>query len=329
MRPTGRGLVVAVIVILSLALSAAFGPRALNAVVAPLVVATLVGVLAVVRVDAPRVSRRPIENGTVGDRRTVEIAIEVDRPVPATVEDAVDDGLTATETVAETTLTGGTESYEVALEDRGVHEVGPLAITVTDVLGLVCRRFEYDLTERVLVRPRPYDLRGAREALGSLVAPTDAEDSREFGYLREYRPGDPRRDVDWKATAKRADGEPVVVEYDRRREQGAVEVAVGSVLDDEDGAARAAASVTRYVLEAGRAVEVTVPSEPPADVDTPLDALATLEAGRLAAEVRERADVVLETDAAGTTVVVDGREVPFDRLRGGRAGDRRGRVGGG
>ena len=326
MRPTRRGLAVAVIVIASLALSAGFGPRALNAVVAPLVVATLVGVLTVVRTDEPRVSRRPIENGTVGERRTVELTIEVDRPVSATVEDAVNDGLTATGNVVETTLTGGTESYEIGLEDRGVREVGPLAITVTDVLGLVCRRFEYDLTERVLVRPRPYDLRGARGELRSLVAVTDAEDRREFGHLREYRPGDSRRDVHWKATAKRADGEPVVVEYDRRGGQGAVEVAVESVRGEEDGTARAAASVTRYVLEAGRPVDVTVPSELPADVDTPLDALATFEAGRLAAEVRERADVVLETDAAGTTVVVDGREIPFDRLRGGRAGERDGGV---
>lgn len=325
MRPTRRGLAVVAIVIVSLLLAAGFGSRALNAVVAPLFVAVLAGVISTARASPPTVTREPIENGTVGERRTVSVSIDVDRPVSATLEDALGDGLAATETAVETTLTGGTYSYEIDLEERGVHEVGPLTVTVTDVLGLVRRRFEDDRTVEVLVRPRPYELDGSREDVQSLVATTETDDRREFAHLREYRPGDSMRDVHWKATAKRADAEPIVTEYDRGPGRGSVDLAVESDRDGEDEAARAAASVATYVRERGRAVTVAVP-EQPTRTERPLDALATLEAGELTTAERERADVLIATDEAGTTVAVDGREIPFDRLRDGRTGDRSGRT---
>jgi hypothetical protein len=65
---TLRGWTVVVAVVVAVALSWGFGPRALNAIVVPLVVVLLAGLVTAVRIDRPRVDRQPVSEGFIGEQ---------------------------------------------------------------------------------------------------------------------------------------------------------------------------------------------------------------------------------------------------------------------
>lgn len=339
MRPslTIRGWTVVAVVLVAVAMSQWFGPRALNAVVVPLGVVLLAGLAAVVRADRPYVDRHPVPDGFIGEHRRVEVAIESGGPIAATVRDTVGEGLSATEgPIAETTLEGDeTVAYDVQLERRGDNRVGPLSIVVQDILGLVERPFEYEEITPALVYPYVRDLgRGSATDLQALTGLADRHDQREFDYLREYRHGDSLRDVHWKSAAKRPGDQLTVVEYADDENGSAVTVAAECLPHGFDGAtdrgstdrvdemAAAAASVVTYLLERGTTVGIALPNEsrPPGAGRTHhrelLRLLALAEPGELPERTRRDADVLVRTEADETTIVVEGREIPFDRLRG-------------
>src|SRR6056297_270385 len=217
MRLTRRGWTVVATAGGAVALSWQFGPRALNAVVVPLVVVLLAGLVTVSRAERPRVTRQPIAEGFVGEHRTVAVTIETDGPLAATVSDAVGEGLSAaTRPVAAITLEGEqTITYDVELAHRGHHRVGPLEIAVSDVVGLVERRFEYADRTSVLTYPRVHELgRGAVDDLQALAGVTERREHETLDHLREYNRGDPLRDVHWKSAAKHPDDDLLVREYD-------------------------------------------------------------------------------------------------------------------
>ncbi|MGQ3411601.1 DUF58 domain-containing protein [Natrinema sp. LN54] len=333
MRLTLRGWTVVVVVCGAVVLSWQSGPRALNAIVVPLVVMLLAGLVTIGRADRPRVTRRPVEEGFIREERPVEVAIETDGATAATVRDTVGDGLSAaTEPLAETTLEGEeTVSYDVRLEARGERRVGPLSITVSDVVGLVERRFAYEATTPVLVYPRVRQLAGGSAAdIQALAGVADRRDHEEFDHLREYRRGDPLRDVHWKSAAKRPDDDLVVTEYADDEEGGAVTIAADCLTDRDDEMASAAATVATYLLEQGATVGITVPggTRPPGSGRDHhrdlLQLLAVAGPGELGERTRGDADVLVRTDDDGTTVVVDRHEIPFDRLCGRESGDERG-----
>lgn len=89
---------------------------------------------------------------------------------------------------------------------------------VEGVFGLAWWNRRFRLTETVEVLPDTLGRRGRREGMadsGQLARPvTGAGD--EFRSLRDYRPGDPLRAVDWKATARR--GRPVVREFEESQQ---------------------------------------------------------------------------------------------------------------
>ncbi|SEW17794.1 DUF58 domain-containing protein [Natrinema salifodinae] len=338
MRLTPRGRAVVAVVAGAVILSWQFGPRSLNAVVVPLAVVLLAGLVAVSRTDRPRVSRRPVPEGFIGEERTVAVDVETDRAVAATVRDTVGNGdgpgdsagnefSPISDPVAETTLDGDeTLSYEVRLEARGRHQVGPLSIAVRDVVGLVERRFEYDETMPILVYPRVRDLgRGNAADIRTLAGVADRHAREEFDHLREYHRGDPMRDVHWKAAAKRPDDDLVVAEYADDEDAGAITVAAECLTTRADETASAAASVVTYLLEQGATVGLVVPdgTVPPGSGRDHhrdlLGLLAVAEPGELDDRTRRDADVLVRTDTTETTVVVDDREIPFERFYSARA----------
>jgi uncharacterized protein (DUF58 family) len=87
----------------------------------------------------------------------------------------------------------------------------------SDALGLSWRRITIAPPERLLVLPRRYPIppqrpHGRRRLQpGGMGLAANIGDSQEFIGLREYRPGDSPRHIDWAAWAR--SGEPVVKEY--------------------------------------------------------------------------------------------------------------------
>ncbi len=337
MRLTIRGWAVVVVVLASVAMAWQYGPRALNAVVTPLLVVLVAGLVVTARADRPEISRPPVDDGFVGDQRTVDLEIETNATVAATVHEPVGDGLSIDGTdadaaddssdagrslVLETILEGDDRfSYEIRLTDRGERQTGPLTITISDVFGLVERRFSDEQRTSVLVYPRVHDLAGAAGTdFQTLVETTNSRARDEFDHLREYRRGDALSDVNWKAAAKRPDGDLVVTEYARDENVGSALIAADCPPGWADELATAVASVTTHLLEGGVNVGLNVPDgdyEPDsgaAHYRELLAQLATLEAGELEERQRQQADVLVQADAGGTRVVVNGRVHPFGQL---------------
>jgi uncharacterized protein (DUF58 family) len=97
---------------------------------------------------------------------------------------------------------------------RGVYELGPAEVGVTDPFGLL--RFVRRFGERteVVVYPEVYDLgdfplRGGNTEIGTRGSHGHRGD--EFASLREYRHGDDRRHIHWKSVART--GELYVKEF--------------------------------------------------------------------------------------------------------------------
>ncbi|AFZ73237.1 DUF58 domain-containing protein [Natronobacterium gregoryi] len=340
MRLTLRGWTALAVVGFSVAMSWQYGPRALNAVVTPLVVVLVAGAVMVIRSDRPTVRRRPVTDGPIGDRRTVTVDVESDRSTSATVRDAVGDGLSVTDAVDDglatsTTLEAGTNAitYELRLEERGAHDVGPVSVAVRDAFGLLERRFAYEETTPIHVYPRPRDLRGSGDShLQSLVESTGGHgtgvdldhDRAEFDRLREYRRGDSLRDVHWKSAAKRPDGELFVAEYATDAGHETVVVAAECSPGYEDDLATAVASLATFFLESGLQVGLRTdadslqPEAGRAHHRNLLRTIAVLESGSISDGDRDEADVLVTADERGTRVASGDWELPFERLVGDR-----------
>jgi uncharacterized protein (DUF58 family) len=110
---------------------------------------------------------------------------------------------------------GGTAiEAPLAFARRGVYELGPAEVGVTDPFGFLrfVRRFE-ERTE-VVVYPEVHDLTGFPLSGGNVeVGARGSRGQRgdEFASLREYRQGDDRRHIHWKSVART--GELYVKEF--------------------------------------------------------------------------------------------------------------------
>lgn len=96
----------------------------------------------------------------------------------------------------------------ITCQQRGEYLVGPTDIETGDPLGLFPHNLHIPARPALLVYPRIARLESAaprsRFPFGTTSArPPVLEDPSWFAGIRDYRPGDPRRWVDWKATARR------------------------------------------------------------------------------------------------------------------------------
>jgi uncharacterized protein (DUF58 family) len=116
-----------------------------------------------------------------------------------------------------------TLSYSVTPRTRGDLSLGPVTVRLEGPLGLCARQFSVPVVQVVKVFPNLSAL--SKDALALARANEDAArrvmrvraEGREFESLREYRAGDDRRNIDWKATARR--GRPMVRVHQPERDQ--------------------------------------------------------------------------------------------------------------
>jgi len=315
MRPTVRGVGVALIAVAAFLSAAAGGARALNAIAAPAVVVLLVGAVQIVRVGTPTVERADPRAGFPGDRREIELTVRGSGV--ARLADSLP-GEAGGSYEIHTTLPG-TVGYELTLTNRGEWTVGPARLVVTDTLGLFRTTVTTEATATLLVYPELRDLSG-HEAVAGFFEQTHVSDRQAFDTIREYAPGDPLRDVHWKSSAKRGDGDLVVKEFVGETARGTIEVAASAAPGHADAMASAAASVAVLAMEAGYSVRVSCPAgELPAGHGDDhrrhvLELLARTGAGYPDERARSRADILIEAGENGVSADVGGRRhrLPMD-----------------
>lgn len=319
-RPTRRGIGVAVVVGAAAALAGVAGSRSLDAVVVPGVIALLVGAVQLARATPPSLTRSDPEPGSPGERRTVTATVESD--VPCTVIESVGDGVslpgTRDESVTAAVGHGGRFEYTVELGHRGNHRLGPARCRLVDSFGLFKIEVEAEGSTTVLVYPAVYGIDPG--TLSGLKRGLHGDDRSTFDRLREYTPADTVRDIHWRASAKRADGEFVVAEYGGRSATDGVTVVGESEPGGADAMASAVASLAAHFTAVGSTVTVVVPDREctayPGSTSAALRALALTEGGECSAVDRHRADIHVSGGRDGATLTAPDRddEVEFGSM---------------
>lgn len=182
-----------------------------------LITAAWAGVVIIIIAIIYLIGRNPLEiqlrvahsRVVVGDAAIGEVVVDNPRPrrvLGATVEVPVGDGLAA---VTMPSLRRGarfTHEFAIPTLRRGIVTVGPVRTIRADPIGLVRREVVWTDATEVFVHPRTiaipststgfvHDLEGnpTRDLTNSDVS---------FHALREYQPGDERRYIHWKSSAK-------------------------------------------------------------------------------------------------------------------------------
>lgn len=101
-------------------------------------------------------------------------------------------------------------SYQVRGTQRGFYRLGPATLGAGDIFGFFQRRQHAAEEEYLLVFPKPVPLPDlgipSRRVLGEHPAVEKLyQDPARLAGVRDYRPGDPVKYIDWKATAHRGD----------------------------------------------------------------------------------------------------------------------------
>lgn len=117
-----------------------------------------------------------------------------------------------------------TFDYHVRPVERGIYRYGAIRVFVSSLLGMAERRYSLDRAKEVAVYPgylqlRRYELLAIsdRLSLAGIKRVRRIANQAEFERIKEYVPGDDRRTVNWKATARR--GRMMVNQYQDERAQ--------------------------------------------------------------------------------------------------------------
>lgn len=211
--PTSRGWAAVGVSGALLILWAAFGEIELLATALFLLTAVGGGLLFVRSVSTRSVVARRLHPSPVheGEQVTVEIRmVAADVVRHLSLEDTVH-GLGAVRFAAAGTRSGRplTARYEVHCRARGIYQVGPAHISVSDPFALTERRTAVGWADRLVVYPQSEELagfppvRGLDPAVQSTRPTFVPHGGEDFFTLREYQVGDDLRRVHWPSSAKR------------------------------------------------------------------------------------------------------------------------------
>jgi uncharacterized protein (DUF58 family) len=320
---TRRGWALAAVTLGGFTMAMWFSARSLNAVVGPVAIALVAGYVQVKRAGQPELRTEASEYGFAGETVPVSLSFDSSTPLAATVRLDADDGLSVADSEVETTVADESLSFDVTLRERGFQSVGPVEVVAEDVLGVWSETYTYPVSREVVVFPEIHRLHDASD-LAALHREFGLGGRDRFDQLREYERGDPLRDVHWKSSAKRADDELVVMEFEAEEERQQVELLAEAEGGRMDDVAEAAASVLAYLLDAGLAVGLTVPGgrvEPGTGPDHRTELLTLLARtypGTVGDSRREGTDVLVQSaaDEDDVRVTVGDRTVAFSRLSG-------------
>ena len=230
------------------------------------------------------------------------------------------------------------QPLEIPALRRGIVTVGPATTVRSDPIGLLRREHAFEDVHELYVHPRTTSIPSTS---AGLIRDLEGNPTRRlvdadmsFHAIREYAPGDSRRQVHWKSTAKT--GQLMVRQYEEsRRSRMAVVLSVAEAeyadADEFELSVSCAASLGLRAVNDAREVDIVTGAEiprvvrgrlrairhiPAASRRTLLDGFSAVEqlentmaiadVCRLAAEANERLSIAF---------VVVGSEVSLGRLR--------------
>ena len=159
--------------------------------------------------------------GTVGRPATVVARVGVRSPfptAPGTWDDSLPTGVTGIARgsfpVIGSGFRGGDKvvelEYTITGARRGIHSLGPLAVTTSDPFGLTRRRTVFSDHTKITVAPAVIDLSPLTNLLGDAGGTLHSQ-TNHLGQgadnlvARPYAPGDSMRRIHWRASAHRGD----------------------------------------------------------------------------------------------------------------------------
>lgn len=166
---------------------------------------------------------------------------------------------------------------------RGIITVGPATAVRTDPIGLLRREREWDDVRELYVHPRtvavPSTSAGLVRDLEGTASRRLVDADMSFHAIRAYAPGDSRRQIHWKSTAKT--GQLMVRQFEESlRSRLAVVLSLAEneyASDDEfELAVSAAASLAVQTVQDGRDLSVIAGAEIPRGVRGRLRAIQSL-----------------------------------------------------
>lgn len=169
---------------------------------------------------------------------------------------------------------------------RGIVRIGPATTIRSDPLGLLRREHAFDDVQELFVHPRtvavPSTSAGLIRDLDGSATRRLVDADMSFHAIREYAPGDARRQIHWKSTAKT--GRLMVRQYEEsRRSRMAVVLGLSSAeyaSDDEfELAVSAASSLALRAVHDARDLDIVVGAEIPRVVRGRLRAIRHIAAG--------------------------------------------------
>ncbi|WP_396642346.1 DUF58 domain-containing protein [Microbacterium sp.] len=192
---------------------------------------------------------------------------------------------------------------------RGIITVGPPTAVRTDPVGLLRRERAWDDIRRVYVHPRtvpvPSTSAGFVRDLEGQPTRRLVDADMSFHAIREYAPGDARRQIHWKSTAKT--GQLMVRQFEEsRRSRMAVMLGLSEKefadADEFELAVGAAASLGVQAVRDGRDLDVVTGAEIPRVVRGRLRAIRDISA----ASPRALLDGFCSVEALENTMPIEG-----------------------
>lgn len=179
-----------------------------------------------------------------------------------------------------------THALEMPPQRRGIVRIGPATTVRSDPLGLLRREHAFEDVQELFVHPRtvvvPSSSAGLIRDLDGSPTRRLVDADMSFHAIREYAPGDARRQIHWKSTAKT--GQLMVRQYEEsRRSRMAVVLGLAEgeyASDDEfELAVSAAGSLALRAVHDARDLDIVVGAEIPRVVRGRLRAIRHIPAG--------------------------------------------------